>query len=413
MKTFSLFVLLSFSFIALPKINALEYTPVRSGVEYAYIGTYDIERLQAVFSTELDAFLGGSTMPAGDFEGQFDEPLYPVRLYRVKYRSVIPEFDNRPTIASGLIAIPESEAETFPLISYQHGTVLGKEEVPSNPDESMETRMMIAQFASRGYVLIAADYFGMGDSEEPNSYLVRRSSEQACVDMLFAARDMLESMEIGTDNFFIHGWSQGGWTTLTYLRKLEQLGIKVTAAATASGPPDVAVTINRWLNNPQPIDAVYLPSVTSNFIFALEHYKRMPGLTRQAIRPQYLELARDLYEFKIDADTFMAQTPAKMQEYFTEDFRKTGYLAESRFWRILDEQEQAYRWICQTPLRTFYGGADEVVPVLIAKLAETFHKILGAKDTRAIDAGVKADHRATYAYSVIHAKAWFDRFRDR
>lgn len=106
----------------------------------------------------------------------------------------------------------------------------------------------------------------------------------------------------------------------------------------------------------------------------------------------------------------MAQTPPKMQEYCTEDFRKTGFLAETRFWEILDEQEQAYRWICQTPLRNYYGGSDEVVPVFIAKLAETFHKILGAKDTLAIDAGDQADHRATYVYSLIHAKEWFESY---
>ncbi len=84
-----------------------------------------------------------------------------------------------------------------------------------------------------------------------------------------------------------------------------------------------------------------------------------------------------------------------MQEYFNEDFRKTGFLAESPFWMEL-EYQQAYRWICQTPLRNYYGGSDEVVPVFIGTLAEGFHNLLGAKDTKAVYAGDKADHRATY-----------------
>ena len=48
------------------------------------------------------------------------------------------------------------------MISYQHGTVYGKQEVPSFPDQSPETQLMIAQFAGQGYIVIGADYFGMG-----------------------------------------------------------------------------------------------------------------------------------------------------------------------------------------------------------------------------------------------------------
>jgi hypothetical protein len=48
--------------------------------------------------------------------------------------------------------------------------------------------------------------------------------------------------------------------------------------------------------------------------------------------------------------------------------------------------------------------------VYIAKLAEGFHTLFGTTTTRAESAGAKADHRATYVYSVIHAKPWFDSF---
>ena len=63
------------------------------------------------------------------------------------YSSVIPERGNKPTIASGLLAIPEDSGTSLPLVSYQHGTVYGKQEVPSFPQQSPETQLMIAQFA--------------------------------------------------------------------------------------------------------------------------------------------------------------------------------------------------------------------------------------------------------------------------
>ena len=59
-----------------------------------------------------------------------------VRLYRVSYMSVVPEQGNRPIAATGLVAIPDTEGKSFPMLSYQHGTVYGKEEVPSDPDNS-------------------------------------------------------------------------------------------------------------------------------------------------------------------------------------------------------------------------------------------------------------------------------------
>jgi hypothetical protein len=45
-----------------------------------------------------------------------------------------------------LLAVPESGLDTMPVVSYQHGTVFSRTEAPSHPDESMEIRLMLAQF---------------------------------------------------------------------------------------------------------------------------------------------------------------------------------------------------------------------------------------------------------------------------
>jgi hypothetical protein len=58
----------------------------------------------------------------------------------------------------------------------------------------------------------------------------------------------------------------------------------------------------------------------------------------------------------------------------------------------------------------YYGESDEVVPVYIARLPEGFHQLFGSGSTHTVSAGAKADHRATYIYSVIEAKPWFDGF---
>jgi hypothetical protein len=386
-----------------------DYINVSSGVQYQLIGTYDTKKLDDVFKKDLEDFLATSSMGSKAFNDSFPPAKYPVKLYRVKYNSVIPEFGNRPTVASGLIAIPENGSDSMPLLMYQHGTTFSKTEAPSFPDNSMETKIMIARFASQGYVVSCADYFGKGLSDLPDSYLVLKSTQQACVDMLFATQSILAARKIKTGAFFISGWSQGGWATLTYLQKLESLGIPVTAAATASAPADGQVMYNRWFNNYQPIDAVYLPGCITLQIQAQEYYLQQVGLTASAIRPEYLQPSIEFYNGNIDWDTFRKQTKDKLQDYLKPEFLASGNACESPYWKVLD-QSQAYRWRSHTPMYNYYGGSDEVVPVFIAKLPETFQKVLGGGPTTAVYAGDKADHRATFLYSVLHEKKWFDGF---
>lgn len=383
-----------------------EPVAIVGGADYELIATYDLDRLAQVFTSDLDDFMASSTLPTG-FRGRFAAPEYPVKLYRVHYRSVVPELDNRPTVASGLVAIPETGKAVMPMISYQHGTVFDRSYVPSNPDASMETRVMLAAFAAQGYIVIGADYFGRGESDLPDSYLVRRSTQQATLDMLLTARDMMDQMRITPTHLFLSGWSQGGWATTEFLHRLEETGIQPTAAAAASPPVDIFLAMNRWLNNPQPIDAVYIPGCAVLQILAQEHYYQKSGLAALAIRPEYLEIARAFYDGKIDFETFAAQTPAKLPDFLRTDFARSGYVGASPYWQVLNTSP-GYRMRSTTPLRVYYGGKDEVTPADIAFLPEQTQKIVGGAPVKTVYAGDEADHRGVFLFGVLDQKAWFD-----
>jgi pimeloyl-ACP methyl ester carboxylesterase len=220
---------------------------------------------------------------------------------------------------------------------------------------------------------------------------------------------VLASMKIEPSHLFVSGWSQGGWATMVYLQKLEEVGEKVTAAATASAPVDVYVAMNRWLNNYQPVDAVYLPAVVALQLQAQEFYHQQTGLTESAILPEYLELARAFYSNQMDWETFCSKTPPKLQDFIKRAFRASGYLGKTPYWRVL-EQDQAYRWRSVTPLRTYYDGKDEVTPIYIGKLPVETQAVMGGAPAQAIDAGAMADHRAVFLYGVIDHNDWFDTF---
>ena len=378
------------------------------GLKYELIGVYDQSRLDHILGPELDQFMASSTQPS-TFQAQFSPAKYPVKLYRVEYQSIVPELGNAPTKASGLMAIPIMNSGSLPLVSYQHGTVFDKLDVPSNPEKSMETRIMIARFASQGYIVIAADYFGRGVSDLPDSYLVKESTRQATFDMLWASKNIVDKLKIKISHFFVSGWSQGGWVTMQFLNKLNLAGINVTAAAAASAPVDVYLTVNRWVNNYQPGDAVYLPGVMAIQLQAQENYLKQTGLLESAVRPEYIDASRKLYEGKLSWENFYKLTPSTLPKFIKPEFAKTGFLEQGIYWQTLDSN-QAYRWRSEVPLRVYYGGRDEVTPTTIAFLPQETQKLFGGAPAYAIDAGTQADHRGVFLFGVLDQKKWFDSF---
>ncbi len=379
--------------------SQIDFTKVTSEVKYQYIGSYEVSRLDSILTYEASKF--------SPLDVTFTKAGNSVKLYRVIYNSFIPELNNKPTVASGLIAIPENGKNKMPVVSYQHGTVFSKTEVPSNPEESMETKLMIAQFAGQGYILIAADYFGEGQSSEPDSYQVKASTQQACLDMLLASEEVIKAMNIQQGQLFLSGWSMGGWSTLLFLQKLESLDIPVSAAATACTPTDIFALVNRWIYAPKETDAIWLPGILALQLNSYSVYYELPGLMESAIKSEYQQATLDFYQNKISFEDFYSKTTSKVAEYLKPEFITSGSNNESRYWQII-QNNNSYRWRSHTALNLYYGDADEAVPEYIGTLPAGYQELIDGGLTIAIPAGKLADHRGTFKFAVDHQKKWFD-----
>lgn len=374
------------------------------------IGVYDATKLNKIVNEELEQFLTGAPLPFEKFKRRFAQPKFNVQLYKLTFTSQVPELNNRVIESTGLVAIPETTDTDLPLLSYQHGTVFEKNQVPSQPENSFETKLLLTQFASQGYIVIGADYFGLGDSDLPNSYFQRASTEQACLDHRKTAMQFLEEQtKLKVKAFFTFGWSQGGYNNMIFLRRLEQAGIPVTASATASAPVDLAFFVVRGVCNPRPFDAVYTPSCFGNMLFAFEKYRNLPGLAREAIRPEYYAMAEDFYTFKLDFVEYLKKSTGSATEFLNPEFVRQLELGESRLTGLLEESE-SYRWLSRTPLRAYTGGKDEVVPDYLARFGVDYQKLLGKKNGESFSAGDDADHRNTFVFAAIDLKPWFDSF---
>lgn len=370
---------------------------IAGGVSYEFLERWDVDRLNTVLTTQTPAFAG---IPV-----DYTPASNGVKLYRVSYPSVIPERGNRPTTATGLLALPDLPGTTFPLVSYQHGTVYGKQEVPSFIAQSPETALMVAQFAGQGYVVIGADYFGLGLSTEPEGYMVKASHQQATADMLAASRQVLEAMKLSTPRLFLAGWSQGGFVTMALLEKLEADGVAVSAAATASAPVDIFVALSGFLDFPRPNDASWVTTLFILSSFSFENYYGVPGLARSLIADEYYEISRKAYAREpFDA----AQIPTDVGKLIRPDYFDPHFFAASAYGRLV-AATNAYRWIVETPVRNYYGESDEVISVGLGRLAQTYQRAIGAGNpaVEAVSTG-KTTHRGTFATAVPQWKAWFD-----
>ena len=186
-------------------------TSVQADFTFTPLEPQSISQLNQILTKERAVFSSGTPKT---YKLQHYAPAkYEIEVFKVTYDSVIPEQGNKPTKAFGLLAIPKiRDASALPIVSYQHGTVFGKHDVPSyaftdpiNP-AAYETRLMVAQFAGQGYMVIAADYFGMGDSIEPEGYTVKASEQQACIDLYEAAIQFLkDNKKISQTDLFLTG----------------------------------------------------------------------------------------------------------------------------------------------------------------------------------------------------------------
>ena len=397
MRQALLFVL--FFVLAAFNAGAAEYRAVSSGVRYTHLGDYSVERLNTILSTEVATF--------SSFKIQYPQAANGVSLYKIQYATVIPEQGNKPTLASGLVAVPKTAQKKLPVVSYQHGTVFTRTAVPSRPEESDETRIVTARLAGHGYVVIAADYIGKGDSTEPDSYMVREATVQACVDMLFAARAVLADLGIAEDGLFLSGWSQGSWSTQQFRHRLESLNVPVKAAATAATPTDLYLLLTRWINNPTALDATWLAGSVILFTHSYAHYYDMPGLPQTVIKPEYEAACRDFYENKIGWEQLQPQIPGKIADLLQKDAVAKSTPGMDAFFSRLREN-QAFMWRSVTPCRYYYGKVDEVMPPYVATLAVGYTEAVGGAKAEAVYAGDVADHRGAFLYGVKDQKEFFD-----
>ena len=216
------------------------------------------QRLDDLVAKAYPLFNKPAILPT--FDASRDGARFDVDLHRIVTHTVVPETGERLRV-SGLLAVPVGVKGELPLVSWQHGTILSFDQVPSNltlladpayeltdAADSLETLFNVHRFAARGYAVVAADYVGKGPFREGRGegYAVKGVSTRTCLDILAAGQQAMRSLGLRPSKRFLHGWSQGALNTQWLHQALRSQSLPVTGTAVASPFNDLNEAWSFW-----------------------------------------------------------------------------------------------------------------------------------------------------------------------
>jgi dienelactone hydrolase len=330
-----------------------------------------------------------------------------VDTYKIIYETVDPF--NAPINASGELAVPQNPSRSLPLVSYQHGTILVKTDVPSALSE--EGLIAIA-FASTGYVGTAPDYLGLGDSPGLHPYHHAKSEATAAIDLLRAARTFSASNAIALNGqLFLCGYSQGGHATMAVHKELEASytnEFTVTASAPMAGAYDLSgTTADDFLSDrvkPNPYYLLYLLAAYQEIYHLADSLADLLAPPYDASLPPLLDGTHDGGEI----DRAIGSDPTRIVR---PDYLAAFKADPNHPLRAALRENDLYAWTPRAPVRMCHCRGDQ--DVLYANSEVAYHSFLerGASQVELIDPNPAANHGGCVQPSMLGTKAWFDSLR--
>jgi len=352
------------------------------------------------FSLQLDAqrlvsaVLLDTIIPAMDIPIPGLNPSFEVANWKLQYLTLSPEGEEH--VASGLVSVPITNTpEVFPLACFQHGTVEGRDNVPSNLEGG---HLLGGAFATNGYVVAAPDYIGLGDSPGIHPYVHAESEASASVDMLLATREFIADLDNVTLNqqLFISGYSQGGHAAMALQQEIETNQsdlFTVTASAPMSGPYSISESmVDFTLGDDEYMTVDYIAWLT------LGYGRAYPTLladfpVENVFRPEYID---DINEFRDEEIT-----RSTLNQRMVATLRADGGLVLPKNTLqddILDgilndpmhplsqalELNDTYNFTTETPTNLYYCQGDDQVTFENALLAEERMTANGSTNVQAI-----------------------------
>lgn len=330
-----------------------------------------------------------ATDQSSSFKPLVAQAKYDVKTYKVTYNTT--DVDGTPAVASGAVIIPmASDCDSLPILSYGHGTILEREDVPSRNNQEAT---VVKVGASVGAVGVAPDYLGLGDNQGLHPYLHAESEATATIDLIRAAREMLDSLQIGHNGeVFITGYSQGGhaaMATAKYIQDNNLLGeFNVIGAGPASGPYHLSGTQADVLLSNQPYSN---PGYVCYLFFAMQRvYGNVYSSYSALLKPPYDTQIPPYFDGTYDMSAVNAVLPNTLSSFIQDsvllNFKNDSVGRTHPIWQFLLANDN-YDWSPQFPMELYYCTQDEQVDYQNSIIARDSMNAKGAASVTAVNQG--------------------------
>ncbi len=283
-----------------------------------------------------------------------------IDVYSIIYKTTI---SGKEITASGLVAVPTAPGE-YPVMSFQNGTNTVNAYAPSQFPIDFSYQMIEA-IASMGYVVVIADYPGFGASSDiPHPYLVKDPTVQSLVDMLFAAKELVNSELPGislNNDFYLLGYSQGGWATLALDKALEldySADFNLKGSACGAGPYNILLLLQDM------VDATTypMPAYLGYIINAYSFYNQFTNPVTDLLNEPYASRLSSLYTGVLTLDQINNQLTTSIPGLLNSDFL-AGFSTSSKYSSVRDAltRNSISAWKSKIPLLLIHGGNDTQV----------------------------------------------------
>ncbi|MBN2205342.1 MAG: hypothetical protein JW767_10005 [Thermoleophilia bacterium] len=379
-------------------------------MSYERVASYPTAASVRAYFDEWIAFYDGWYRFPSDIPVTFDCGF---DSYKVTYWTI--DEAGRPTLATGMVSVPR-ESGPLATVVYLHGTSVSFYDAPSNPNiygefnpygESFDGPPSSSVFAGAGFIYIAPDYLGLGDSTLPrHRYFHAATEASSAVDLLAASRGVLASLRVEqNDKLFAFGFSQGGHSALAFHRALQSARGGVTGTATVGGVFDVEQWFLASLANPK---TMTLPLYVSYLLLAYDDIYDVYGQTSDVFRSRYAATVGDLFDMQHSFDDVLAGLARTSRALLTPSYY-TGVLADAQDpLRVRLNENAVDRWKPEAPLLVMHSPDDEEVPYAGALASVDRMRSTGADVTLEPLPGF--DHVNSWIQAMPRAVSWFRAF---
>jgi pimeloyl-ACP methyl ester carboxylesterase len=286
-----------------------------------------------------------------------------VNVYKIVYKT---EVAGSQINASGLICIPDTPG-SYPVLSFQNGTNTLYSDAPSEaPQDNLY--QLVELTASMGYIVVIADYPGFGESTQvQHPYLITEPTVRSLVDLLYATKEMVAPEFPGytvKNQFYLLGYSQGGWATLALHKALEQNysnDFNLKGSSCGAGPYNIVRLLEGMVNKTTYPMPVYLAYIVNAYI----SYDQFTNPVTDIFREPYASRVNTLFNGTLTSAQINDQLTTTISDLINPDFL-SGFETAPKYASVLNalNNNSITAWHTNVPLLMTHGGSDtQVDPV--------------------------------------------------